>query len=303
MGTGPHFAICRVEKLKGRAQLTSRAQHHLRDGPKQPRNADQARTERNERSWQAGSAALVDAILERTTPLKKRRDAVDALDILLTASPSWFSEHGGRGDYTELARAAELHLLETFGADNLLAWGVHLDEQTPHVWAVVTPIAPDGKLKASHWCDGPAAMARLQDSWAKATAHLGLVRGVEGSPSTHVKIRDFYAGIEGNTTAIASVAAENRRRAASARRAELGAKKRAEELENELQERETALAKREAKLRADQLQLQQEQQALRRVYDALTPQAKAEAGRRHQALVERDEAINAAKKRILKPPR
>lgn len=294
MGTGPHFAICRVDKLKGRAQLASRAQHHLRDGKHLPRNADAKRTAANTRSWQRGSAALVDAILERTTPLKRRRDAVDALDVLLTASPGWFAEHGGKGDHTDLAAAAEGYLLATYGEANLLAWGVHLDEQTPHIWALVTPVAPDGKLKASHWCDGPKALGAMQSAWADATKHLGLVRGVEGSPSTHVKIRDFYAGIEGNTTAIASVAAENRRRAASARRAEIAAKKRAEELEHELQEREIALAKREAKFA-------QQQAELLRAWEAMEPAAKIVAAQRMTAIRQRDDAIDAAKKRILKP--
>lgn len=251
MSNGPHFAICRVEKLKGRAQLASRAQHHLRDGPKLPRNADELRTAANERSWQAGSAALVDAIQARTGPLKRRKDAVDALDVLLTASPNWFREHGGSGEYTDLAAAAEAHLLGTYGADNLMAWGVHLDEQTPHVWAIVTPII-DGKLKASHWCDGPAALGKMQTDWADATAHLGLVRGVAGSPSTHVQIRDLYATINGDPTAAASIEAEMRRRAASATRVEVASKQRAEELEATLK----------AKADAKQLELEEQHQAL-----------------------------------------
>lgn len=304
MGNGPHFAICRIDKLKGRQQLTSRAGHHLRDGAKLPRNADAARTADNTHSWTGTSEELADAIQARTTPLKRRKDAVDALDVLLTASPSWFTEHGGRGDYMELAMHAEVFLYETFGPDNVMAWGVHLDEQTPHVWALVTPIVPGKKprLAASNWVDGPSALSKLQDGWANATKDLGLSRGVAGQPARHTAIRDFYAGVNGDPTARASIIAEQARRATASQREALA--KQARELEEkdlELKAREGKATEREAKLSEERRQLAQQQVALRRAWEAMEPAAKIVAAQRMRELEQRDKAAELARERPKAP--
>lgn len=303
MATGTHFAIIGVAKRKGRAELARAAEHHLRDGidakgeVRRVRNADPARLTRNVASWRGGSAKLVDSILERTTPLKRRKDAVDCIEVLLTASPAWFAEHGGKGSHADLAAAAEAYLLETFGDANLMAWGIHLDETTPHVWAMVTPVTPKGTLSASWWTDGPKALAQMHDQWAKATAHLGLVRGVAGSPSTHIAIRDHYSAVNGDPTAIASIEAEMRRRAISAQRVEAGAKKRAKDLEDrelELAAREAKVVAREARLNEERRRLIQQQVEMRQAWEALTPDAKLVAGQRMTAIKQRDQAADAA---------
>lgn len=51
----------------------------------------------------------------------------------------------------------------TFGAENVVGIHLHLDESTPHVHAVVTPIK-DGKLQAKAWLNGGASVAALRRS-------------------------------------------------------------------------------------------------------------------------------------------
>jgi hypothetical protein len=64
-------------------------------------------------------------------------------------------------------RAVELQ----FGEDNIVNFALHLDESTPHVHAVVTPIY-EGKLNAKHWTGGGEAMRRVKkELHAAVVAH------------------------------------------------------------------------------------------------------------------------------------
>ena len=254
------FAILRTAKLKGRAALIGRAAHHLRSHPVP--NADSTRS--NVTSWKGTARQLADEVLRRTEPLMRRKDAVQAIEVLLTASPEWWSQHGGAGEPRDFARVAKTWLTEQFGAGNVVAVGMHMDERTPHVWAVVTPITPDGRLAASTWLDGPRRMSAMQDSWAAAARPLGLVRGVERASGSHISTRLFYAAAGGAPGAVAAIEREMRTRAKRAREKAEEAERRAEEI--------TAAKAEVARQRAE----------VRALFDALSPADQAAAADRYR---------------------
>lgn len=221
------FAIMRTTKHADYGKLAAAAAHHLRARP--VANADPERAAANRHGGPSAPAELVAAIRDRAEPLVRRRDAVRCIEVLLTASPEWFAgDREGRAD--QLGQAASRWLGETFGRDNVLGVGLHMDETSPHVWALVTPVV-DGRLCAAHWLDGPERMRRLQDGWAAATAPLELERGVRRSGAKHTTIRAYYAAANGDAAAAAHLAREQSRRARAAQRRQAEAERRAAQAE------------------------------------------------------------------------
>lgn len=237
------FAILGIKKHSSMASVGSRLGHQLRDH--QVPNADPARKAENACTWQGTAASLVAAIKERVEPLKKRKDNVRAIELLLTASPEWFKEGGGAGDWKQLEKQAKSFVSDTFGVQNVMAFGVHLDEKTPHFWAMVTPVF-EGKLRASHWLDGVPKMRKLQTEWAQRCEPLGLSRGAQGSKAQHIEVKDFYAASKGDAAAVKKTMKELEQRARNA--------------ENRVRKMEKALVREAEKLeiKAEKLHLMEE---------------------------------------------
>jgi hypothetical protein len=209
------FSIIGIKKLKQRGQVAQRASHHLR-GHAVP-NADPTRFALNASNWNRSARELADEIWTRTEPAMQRKDGVRVIELLLTASPDWFAgDHKGIRT-KELMHGARDFLGEVFGVQNVAAWGLHRDETTPHVWALVTPIH-EGKLKASRWIDGPSKLAALHTKWAEKMKPFGLQRGARKGGASHVDIRTYYSAVNGDKSAQETISREMARRAARAKR-------------------------------------------------------------------------------------
>jgi hypothetical protein len=107
--------------------------------------------------------------------LARRKDAVTAIELVLQVGDQthWrempTAEHphgkpkaGMKAKMRELALAASEVAIKEFGAGNVVGIDLHLDESSPHVHIVVTPITTDGKLQAKKWLDGKATCAKLR---------------------------------------------------------------------------------------------------------------------------------------------
>lgn len=131
-----------------------------------------------------------------------RKNAVYAIEVVLTASPEFFRSEGqGPGEYEfQRVEAYELAcvqwLEETFGYENILSSVIHYHESTPHCHACILPIDPKGKLNAQHWLDGKEKLSLLQDTFAKKLAPLGIARGQRVLPGAkarrHMSLKTFY---------------------------------------------------------------------------------------------------------------
>ena len=129
---------------------------------------------------------------------KPRRDAVLAVEMVMSASPSWFATAtpDERADWThtsmEYARA-------TFGPANILQAVRHDDEETPHIHVLAIPLEQKQRARAGRprkgregakrapvlsWglnadriLGGPERLREHQSTYAAEIAHLGIRRG------------------------------------------------------------------------------------------------------------------------------
>ena len=130
---------------------------------------------------------------------KIRPDAVYAVEILLTASPEYFrpNDPSKYGDYrvdrlNSWAKASQDWLQQEYG-DRIVRAELHLDEATPHIHAYLVPTDENGQLNCKKIFGGRAKMFAFQDSYAAATQHLGLERGVKNSRAEHTTVKDYYS--------------------------------------------------------------------------------------------------------------
>jgi hypothetical protein len=188
------YAILRIEKAKTMANVGSRAAHNMRQNPTAAPHADPAKRVLNRvLIGPSDAAGVVAAVEKRLANVPKfRKDAVRAVELLMTASPEFFDPaKPDQKKWTAWVKDSLAWLRQTWGAENVVSAVLHRDEATPHIQAFVVPIH-DGKLRAAHWLDGPAKLSQLQDSFAVAMWSQGLRRGEKHSQANHTSLREFY---------------------------------------------------------------------------------------------------------------
>ncbi len=137
----------------------------------------------------------IDYIIKTVLPEKRRKDAVLAIEYLVTASPGDMklkSQHEQILYFTD----SLIWLKERHG-QNVFYAGLHFDETTPHLFAYAVPLDPDtGRLNAKKWLGGPQALSEMQTDFAeKVGAKHQLERGILGSRAKHQTIKHFYGAL------------------------------------------------------------------------------------------------------------
>lgn len=190
------YAIARIAKLKGAS--VSASDLHVERLRKTP-NADRTRQGENAHLIGDGTPLreLVDRMIEEHGG-RPRRDSVECIEVLLGASPEYFTE--GRGEVNPervppFAEKAVEFLRERYG-ENCVKAVLHMDETTPHVEAFVVPIDERGKLNCKRFFGTRELLREFQDAYAQKMAPLGLKRGVQGSRASHTEIQKFYGAIK-----------------------------------------------------------------------------------------------------------
>jgi hypothetical protein len=125
-------------------------------------------------------------------PEKRRKDAVLAIEYLITASPEAMQGMGGKS--AAYFNDALKWLQERHGRANVVYAGVHRDESTPHMYAYVVPLdEATGRLNARRWLGGSKALSEMQTDFAATVgAHHGLERGIKGSRAKHERVKRHY---------------------------------------------------------------------------------------------------------------
>ena len=134
-------------------------------------------------------------IMEYIKSFMPRRNAVLAYDVLLTASPDFFT---GKSEtqLQEWAEASVKWACDKFGGrDNVKAAVMHRDETTPHISLLIVP-EHEQKLNARYYTGGRQKMRELWTQYAQAVKRFGLKRGREFSPAEHRTIKEYYADIK-----------------------------------------------------------------------------------------------------------
>ncbi len=194
------YSILRTKKHKSIASVASRECHTYRRRPTP--NADPAKLKKNRLLFGQENYAdgLKDFLKNYQVENNIRKDAVLAIEYLLTASPEFFDSGSKVERDNRLKKWSESQIdfmKKMHGEENILCMYLHLDEKTPHIEVYVTPVDPKGKLNCKHFLGSPAKLTALQTSYATHNANFGLKRGQEGSRATHEEVKKFYTLIKG----------------------------------------------------------------------------------------------------------
>jgi len=185
------YAIMRAKKLATMGNVASSLQHCFRE--RETHNADAARTPDNEHR-EATSTSEAMGRLRDLLPEKRRKDAVLAVEYVMTASPGWW-ETASPNQQTEFFDRSVAWLTEKYGADRIIAASIHRDETSPHLSAFVVPLTADGRLSAKEFIGSKVKMSADQTTYAAKVRNLGLERGIEGSRANHERVASFYGAI------------------------------------------------------------------------------------------------------------
>lgn len=185
------YAIMRAKKLKTFGNVAASLQHCFRD--RETPNADTERTHHNQHFAAHSTDSAMGKLRDRL-PEKRRKDAVLAVEYVMTASPEWWKT-ASESQQQAFFQKSMAWLEAKYGKENIFVATVHHDETSPHLSAFVVPVTADGRLSAKDFIGDRKKMAADQTSFAQAVAPLGLERGIAGSNATHQTIRDYYTGL------------------------------------------------------------------------------------------------------------
>lgn len=180
--------IVRHTKHKTLGTIAASAAHTMRKRPTP--NADASKPAPEVWIGTADPAADVRAML----PAKRRKNAVLALEYVLTASPQFFAD-APEAQWRQYLRDQLAMLQDYYRAQNVVSAVLHLDEKTPHLSVLIVPLV-DGKLNARALIGTREACTILQDMAGDVGRGFGLERGRRGSKARHQDVKRFYAEIE-----------------------------------------------------------------------------------------------------------
>ena len=186
------YAIMRAKKLASMGSVAASMQHCYRE--RNTHNADQERTPDNQHLV-AKSTDEAMGKLRALLPEKRRKDAVLAVEYVMTASPEWFAQATPEQEKAFFQRSLQW-LADKYGADRIVTASIHRDEATPHLSAFVVPLTQDKRLSAKEFIGSRDKMRADQTTYAACVVDLGLERGIEGSKATHQTIQQHYAAVE-----------------------------------------------------------------------------------------------------------
>ena len=189
------YAILRTQKLKDKGSIRRSLKHSFR--AQETPNADPELTPDNSHIGADTVDAAMDGISTRLdTQEKIRKNAVLAVEYLITASPESMAEKSRQGQDQYFDDAMDW-LREKHGKENVVYAGIHRDETTPHLYVYVVPIDERGKLNCRAFLGGAKALNEMQTDFAdKVGKQHGLERGIEGSKARHKTIKQHYAEIQ-----------------------------------------------------------------------------------------------------------
>lgn len=140
-----------------------------------------------------GSASPADDV-RSVLPEKRRKNAVLALEYVLTASPEFFAAAPELEWRRYLADQLTM-LRDYYSAENVVSAVLHLDEKTPHLAVMIVPLL-DGRLNARALIGTREACSVVQDMAGDVGQPFGLQRGQRGSKARHQDVKRFYSDIE-----------------------------------------------------------------------------------------------------------
>ena len=193
------YVVLRHEKLKSTSKGVA-ASHNHRTGEaikqKHAPNIDPALSHLN-KSWFKGGAKEMVKRINAKLPEKRRKDAVEVVEVILSASPEFFDQI--ETDRLKLAK----HPKFKQWCDETLKWArkeygnnvidcvLHMDEKSPHFHVAFIPLTKDNRLCGKQVL-AKSELIRRQSDYALAMSPFGLKRGLsaEVTKREHVSLKE-----------------------------------------------------------------------------------------------------------------
>ncbi|MGP9572795.1 MobV family relaxase [Halomonas sp. AOP5-CZ2-32] len=222
------FVTLRTEGIKRGSHLSTAGEHNHRTSKEPDSRVDPERTHLNQhlvKTAETVPEAVQKRISEAGVKLPKNANVV-AQELVLGASPEYFrpsyhpEDPNGKGKYEperlEAWKEKTMNWLkDRFGEKNIVDAVLHLDETTPHIHAMVLPIAevelkhrrtnaqkeagePNTTYMKTKWnrsqVFGLAQHYEMQDEYADALSSLGLHRGISKklTKKQHKTVKDYH---------------------------------------------------------------------------------------------------------------
>lgn len=113
--------------------------------------------------------ALNDRLKEVKKPLRK--DAVIVRPLILQLDPEYYRDYEDE-DNESIDTMIEW-ACKTFGKENIIGGSLHLDEASPHLHLLFTPVTDDGRLSQKDWFTSPKSLADMHNSLREHMADNG----------------------------------------------------------------------------------------------------------------------------------
>lgn len=137
-----------------------------------------------------------------------RKNGVLAIEVVLSFSQSFIRhsdgsyKDGANDKFKSWVKASKGWLVDEFG-ENCIHASLHLDETTPHIHAVIIPVAERVNkkgntvvnLNARGITGGKEKLSGLQDRYANSVKHLGIKRGRKGSRAKKTTLQQYYKAL------------------------------------------------------------------------------------------------------------
>lgn len=193
------YVVLRHEKLKSTSKGVA-ASHNHRTGEaikqKHAPNIDTAYSHLNKPMFKGGASAMVKRINAKL-PTKRRKDAVECVEVILSASPDFFNKIetdreklSTHPDFIKWCTATVKWAKSEYG-DNIVDFTLHMDEKTPHFHIAFVPLTTDNRLCGKQVL-AKAELIRRQSDYALVMSPFGLKRGLsaEVTKREHVSLKE-----------------------------------------------------------------------------------------------------------------
>lgn len=196
------FAVLRIAKITTLNGLSGASSHNARTASSGTNHANnQAPLMGGGVRLVAGREDAIEAWRARTQAVglnKPRKDAVRALEAVMSVSPAWFSQ-ASQVERQKWLDQSIVWAAELFGKSNILSAYLHDDEETPHLHLLVVPLAEKARkkagrprkgregqnrktvlnwgLSAADYIGSPEKLVELQTQYAARLSDLGIRRG------------------------------------------------------------------------------------------------------------------------------
>ena len=198
--------ILKLEKIKDKHDFGGRAFHNFGLVPKARPNADRDLTYLNHALINKDSRSYINLFEKRLKAekikqgkeTKIRKNGVLAYEVVLGYGLDDGEFNLDKETFAKWEEENIKFLKDTFGEDNVISAVVHLDEEYPHIHAIVTPIDENGKLNAYSFTGKRAQFFNMQKDYADRMAQFGIEKGRTYSKADNKELKKFYSDAHSN---------------------------------------------------------------------------------------------------------